>query len=493
LTGTGCEDQKQAPSETVVAASEADVVRFCGDCHAYPKPETFPVDKWREEVVQGFQFYRDSGRTDLGPPDLEAVVSYYEQNAPQGLMIPLPQGKPDSGPVAFREVRMARVDARVPAISHIRYVTESSALRGNLVVSDMLSGTISKVHFDRGHPTAKTLHTDVPHPAHVEICDLDSDGKEDWLVSDLGSFDPADHHLGRLLWLRVSPTGLVYSSSVLLENVGRVADARPGDFDGDGDQDIVVAVFGWRQTGKLLWLEQTQSSAGIAFEQHLLKDQHGCSHVPIVDIDSDGDLDLIALFSQEFESIELFTNDGQGSFSNSVLFAAQDPSYGSSSIELVDLDRDDDLDLLYTNGDSFDSHLIKPYHSLQWLENTGGQNFEHHHLDFLPGAYGAKAGDLDNDGDLDIVVCAMTLNFTHNFYMLAWFEQTEPLSFTRHNLELSALQHACLELGDFDSDGDLDIATGVFEPRPVRESDWLSIWWNDGERVSHNSKPTAAR
>lgn len=490
FTLSGCGPNAGTSVESIPAVSKSEVVRFCGDCHAYPEPGTFPVQKWREEVVQGFQFYRDSERTDLSPPELESVVSYYEQRAPAGLKIPLPQNAPDSGSLIFREARISRLDAPVPAISHVKFVTQDSALQKNLIVSDMLTGMISNIRFEDGRTSVKTLHADIPFPAHVEICDLNSDGKLELLVSDLGSFSPRDHHLGQLVWLHLSPTGRVISSRVLLKDVGRVADARAGDFDGDGDQDIVVAIFGWRKTGKLLWLEQQQSSSGIEFKQHLIKAQHGCSHVPVVDIDADGDLDLVALFSQEFESIELFANDGRGNFSNSVLHTAKDPSYGSSSIELVDLDQDEDLDLLYTNGDSFDSHLIKPYHSVQWLENQGDENFQHHHIDYLPGAYGAKAGDLDNDGDLDIVSCAMTLNFNHAFYMLVWFEQTESRSFVRHNLELSALQHASLELGDFDSDGDLDIATGVFEPRPVQNSYWLAIWWNDGPRVPHAEDAT---
>ena len=46
---------------------------------------------------------------------------------------------------------------------------------------------------------------------------------------------------------------------VLLDGLGRVADVQPADFDRDGDLDLVVAEFGWRETGRLLMLEQIRS------------------------------------------------------------------------------------------------------------------------------------------------------------------------------------------------------------------------------------------
>ena len=81
-------------------------------------------------------------------------------------------------------------------------------------------------------------------------------------------------------------------------------------------------------------------------------------------------------------------------------------AYGSSGIELVDLDQDGDIDVLHTNGDSFDRGA-KPYHSVQWLENTGDFPFVHHRLCEMPGALDATARDFDGDGDLDIVAVAL--------------------------------------------------------------------------------------
>ena len=53
------------------------VKSFCGDCHTYPEPETFPATVWREEVRNGFNFYLESGRSDLSPPPIDEVIQYH--------------------------------------------------------------------------------------------------------------------------------------------------------------------------------------------------------------------------------------------------------------------------------------------------------------------------------------------------------------------------------------------------------------------------------
>lgn len=463
-------------------ASKAEVVRFCADCHAYPKPETFPAFMWREEVEQGFRFYTDSRRNDLEPPNLEAVVAYYESLAPEEFEISLPENSEQQGIVKFEELLLDREEVPVPAITHINFRPATANQPASLFVCDMGSAEVSQLTFDSGKPSVNSL-AQVPFPVHLDRTDLDNNGHEDWLISDLGGFQPSDDLFGELDWLQMSNEGENQNVQTILQNVGRIADARAADFDGDGDQDVIVAIFGWRKAGKLIWLEQLQADSGeLQFKEHLINKRHGYSHVPLVDIDSDGDMDFIALISQEFEAIELYRNDGHGVFEQSVLFQADNPSFGSSSIDLSDLDGDGDVDVLYTNGDTLDSHMVKPYHAVQWLENLDNSQFSHRHIANLPGAYCVKAGDIDGDGDQDLVACTMTMVFDHNFHSLVWFEQNEGKEFELHNIESGFRQHACLELGDFDNDNDLDIAVGHFEPRRVEKADWISIWWNDGKR-----------
>jgi hypothetical protein len=330
--------------------------------------------------------------------------------------------------------------------------------------------------------SASRLLGRVAHPAHAEPCDLDGDGRVDLVVADLGSFLPADHADGKVVWLRRTD-GSDWQPHVLQAGLGRVADVQAGDFDGDGDLDLVVAEFGWRKTGRILLLENRGSRDGQPdFQMRVLDPRHGTIHVPTVDLDGDGRLDFVALISQEHETVVAFLNDGGGGFRRETIFSANEPAFGSSGIQLVDLDADGDLDVLYTNGDTFDSFYPKPYHSVRWLENRGSFPFQDRLLVVMPGVHRALACDLDGDGDLDVVACSLLPKRIlgpgprADLDSLLWLEQTGAGKFIRHSLERETCQHAAMEVGDFDGDGDIDLAVGNFSDAGQHPP--VTIWWN---------------
>lgn len=233
-----------------------------------------------------------------------------------------------------------------------------------------------------------------------------------------------------------------------------------------------------------MYLENVTSSEGdLKFQQKVLDPRHGASHVLITDWNRDGLPDFVTLFSQEHETIVAFLNEGTGHFKSETIYQAPDPAYGSSCIELVDFDGDGDLDLLFTNGDTMDSFELRPSHSVQWLENQGRFPFQHHRLAPLTGAYGITHGDFDQDGDIDLAACTMTWDYAQPRNTIVWYEQTAPGQFLAHPLDYSRGQHPVITAGDFDADGDIDLAVGNFEAREAEQADqseWFSIWWNRG-------------
>ena len=460
------------------------VASLCGACHAYPEPSDFPKRYWRKLVDNAYGYYRDSPREDLKKmdvPPIEDVVQYYSSQAREELGLPPPNPRLDSGGFRFRQETIP-LPAEQPfaAVSHIRWWPSDDPRQRSLLVCDMASGEVQQLSFEGRNRRARLL-VKLDYPDHVEPCDLDGDGYFDFVVAELGSFGPMDHNLGRVVWLRWDPTKGKYEAITLQQELGRVADVQPADLDGDGDLDLAVAEFGWRKTGRVLLLEQIASaSEKVRFRMHVLDERHGSIHVPVVDMNGDGLSDLVALIAQQHETIVAYLNEGGCEFQMQQVFGAPRPSYGSSGIQLTDLDGDGDFDVLYTNGDSFDTFCLQPYHSVQWLENRGSFPFKHHPIVNLPGAYRALACDLDTDGDQDVVVCSMTGEETpHN--ALIWFEQKNDGAFLRHDLEYSTAQHATMEIGDFDGNGYLDFAVGHYHSAPSGgHTDWLTFWWNEG-------------
>ncbi|MCA9179247.1 MAG: VCBS repeat-containing protein [Planctomycetales bacterium] len=491
---------------------------FCGACHAKPRPESFPRDAWYAEVQRGFDFYHKSKRTDLRPPPLQKVVDYYRALAPERLeRIPVRSQRDvaDASDVPYgdgqtHQFQAARISlpgaSPFPAVANVHC---QATAQGELLWCDMQLGEVHLLQFAGRELARRDRIAEVPHPSHIEPCDLDADGQPDWLVADLGSFEPADHDRGRVIWLRrvagengeqdrsTGPhKGRLrwrpdrFQSIVLADGLGRVADVRPADVDGDGLLDLAVAEFGWHDTGRVLLLKGLPPAPGDAaspprFEQLVLDPRPGAIHVPIADINGDGRLDVVALISQEHEQVVVYLGQPDGTFQKELVYAAPDPAFGSSGIQLVDLDGDDDLDVLYTNGDMLDSFYIKPYHAVHWLENTGTFPFVPRQLATMAGAMRAEAADIDGDGDQDIVVCAFIPDVglrgeAHpgNYETLMLLEQTTPGAFRRRTLEVSSAGHMSLATGDVDGDGKLDIIVGNFANQPRDEAHWGEIMWN---------------
>jgi hypothetical protein len=455
------------------------VHNFCGGaCHAYPPPDTFPRRYWRKEVQRGFGFFEQSAIARKVPP-FESVVRYYEQRAPEDFTSP--ERKTASHPLGLRFEKLSYPGpdyADKFAISNVKLVhlpePGKPVPRGraplDILACDMLGGRILLLRPYEAHPEWKVLAR-VPNPAHTEIVDLDGDGILDILVANLGSFPPTDERVGSVVWLRGQPDG-TFKPVTLLDKVGRVADVRAADFRATGKLDLVVGVFGWQRTGELLLLEnQTTDWSKPKFVRHVLDDRHGTIHVPIADLNGDGKPDFVALISQEHETVVAFLNEGDGKFSKRTLYTAPHPGWGSSGIQLVDLDGDGKLDVLYTNGDVLDDpFLFKPYHSVQWLKNLGEMRFEHRLLTPMYGTHRAVAADLFGTGRPAVVAVSFLPEDKfpdrrkHQADAIVIMEQTAPGKFERHSLAKVDCDHVTCAVGDVYGRGKLDIVVGNFTP-----------------------------
>ncbi|MEL6135106.1 MAG: VCBS repeat-containing protein, partial [Bacteroidota bacterium] len=215
------------------------------------------------------------------------------------------------------------------------------------------------------------------------------------ILTVMGSFSPQENPTGFVLSL---PLDRTQTPRVLIDSLKRPVHTAFGDLNADGLTDLAVAEFA-RYTGKLAWYAQQKDGS---FEPHILRNQTGATRVIAVDIDNDQDLDLMALFAQGDEGIFLYLNDGQGNFDEKRLLTFP-PTYGSSYMEIFDLDQDGKWEILYTCGDNADyPPIVKPYHGIRIFKDRGNFDYEEDWFYPLPGAYKAIPADFDQDGDLDM-------------------------------------------------------------------------------------------
>ncbi len=467
------------------AVSEAAVRRFCGTCHAFPPADCLPRRSWPVAVDLGYRMATEAGMR-ASPPPREAVTRFYQERAPAELPPPPRRTLSASAPVRFaREPHAVPGLVPHPAVAHVNLVRLFDAKRPDLLVCDMRHGRVlafSPYAPQRGW----RVLGEVPNPAHAEVVDLDGDGIKDILVADLGCFMPSDERVGSVVWLRGLPDGS-FRPVTLLRGVGRVADVQAADFDGDGKLDLLVAVFGWRSTGEIRLLRnRTTDWDSPKFESEILDYRHGAIHVPVADLDGDGKPDFVALISQEHETVVAFFNEGGGRFRREIVFQAPHPAFGSSGIQVVDLNGDGRWDVLYTNGDAVDLHLVKPYHAVWWLENRGAFPFTPHRLGVMPGAHRAVAADFAGRGRPDVFAVAYLPKETfgersRGLDSVLYLEQVEPGRFVTHSLEQDTLDHATCVAGDLDGDGRPDVVVGNFCLRTERSLPAaLTVWKNLG-------------
>ncbi|MDQ0640272.1 gliding motility-associated-like protein [Pedobacter sp. W3I1] len=158
------------------------------------------------------------------------------------------------------------------------------------------------------------------------------------------------------------------------------------------------------------------------------------------DVDGDGDLDAI-VSSPGSSGASVRLNDGTGNFSGTTLVTG---GAGTRQIELADLDGDGDLDMVMANATSAPNPTV----SVRFNNGTGifsgGTNYP---LSIL--ALSVTLGDVDGDGDLDLLVGDQAA---------VWMRLNNGSGSFAAGIAISGGVSSNALLLDIDNDGDLDLA-----------------------------------